>query len=181
MPVSDTDLIAACAAGDRGAYGQFVRRYTAALFRYCYGRLGDRQLAEDSVQEAFLRVFRQVAGGREPDDPAAWLFAVARRCCQEIQRQTRQYASPSPEHAAQPVSDNPTAGADSREEVEEMLARLNDTEQSLIYLKHFEGLSCRQIVERTGKPLGTVTSTLTRVYRKLRASQPAGRRPSSRR
>ena len=52
--------------------------------------------------------------------------------------------------------------------LQEALPELNDFENAVLYLKHTEGLRCRQIGERLNKPLGTITATLLRVYGKLR-------------
>ena len=63
-----------------------VRHFTAPLFRYCLGQVaGDRALAEDMVQETFLRTYRALMNGR-PDDVGAFLFGVARNCCAEARR-----------------------------------------------------------------------------------------------
>ena len=66
-----------------------------------------------------------------------------------------------------------------REEIESILAVLSDAERSLIYLKHVDGLRCRQIAQRLGKPLGTVTAALARAYHKLR-NHPAAEHLASR-
>jgi RNA polymerase sigma factor (sigma-70 family) len=60
-------------------------------------------------------------------------------------------------------------------ELEVALERLDDAERSLVFLKHVEGLKCREIAALTGQPLGTVTGNLARTYRKLRRSLQAGR------
>ena len=144
-------------------YGEFVRRYSPALFRYCFGRLRDRQLAEDAIQEAFLRVYRGL-DDNVPDEPAPWLFAVARRCCLEMQRQRRATVSLSeaPEVAA------PEDALDAGEELDALLDKLGDDEKALVYLKHVSGLRCAEIAGIVDRPIGTVTAALSRAYRKLR-------------
>lgn len=52
-------------------------------------------------------------------------------------------------------------------ELDEVLDRLSDNERQLIYMKHTQGMRCREIAEQTGKPLSTVTNALSRTYRKL--------------
>jgi len=140
-----------------------VEQYSSALWPYCYGRLRDRHLAEDAVQETFLRAHRAWRNA-PPDDPAGWLFGTARRCCQEIARRRRRPADRADVLQAEPAAVEP----DRTDRLEEELVGLPDTERSLVYLKHFAGLTCREIAERLGKPVGTVTWLLSRAYRKLR-------------
>ena len=63
MERSDQELITATADGDRAAFALLVRRYTASLYRFCLGKLGDQQLAEDAVQEVLLRLYRNATNG----------------------------------------------------------------------------------------------------------------------
>lgn len=141
---------------------RIVNQNSAALFRYCHHHLRDRQLAEDAVQEAFLRALKSLETSR-PDNVPAWLFGVARNCCREIQRKRGRSAGPAPDVAAPPPPRDPDA------RLEAALDDLDDEEKSLLFLKHVDGKSCREIAEIAGRPIGTVTGTLTRVYAKLRA------------
>ncbi len=134
-----------------------VRLFAAPLFRYCLREVGDPALAEDLVQETFLRTYRTMMNGR-PDDVAAWLFGVARNVCREEHRR-----KPDP-LAAEPASKAPAE----HEQLSAAMESLDDAERSLLHLKHAEGRSCREIAEMLGKPLGTVTAALARAYRKLR-------------
>jgi len=136
--------------------------YGRALWRYCYGQLADRHLAEDAAQEAFLRVHRALANG-QPKDLSTWLFGVARRCCQEMNRRRRR-----PAEQALSLKGDTASPATDPGRLEALLEELDDRERSLVYLKHVEGLKCREIAERIGKPLGTVTGDLARAYQKLR-------------
>jgi RNA polymerase sigma factor (sigma-70 family) len=142
-----------------------VRRHAAAVLRYCLLRTGDRHASEDAAQEALLRLYEQVCRRRVPADPLPWLLAVARRCCQEAARRLRR-------HCAVPLREDALASPgppDEGPDVALALGVLSDFEASVLHLKHTEGLRCQQISERLGKPLGTVTSTLSRAYAKLRA------------
>jgi RNA polymerase sigma-70 factor (ECF subfamily) len=167
MGTDDRQLLLATAEGDASAFAVFVRRHTAPLLRFCLGRLGDRHAAEDAVQEAMMRLFEQVTRRRIPDAPGAWLFSIARRCCQEQQR-TRS------KHAAKPLdAEAEPAAADRVEEptgVAAHVEQLSDAEQALLTMKHAHGLRCREIAEQTGQPTGTVTAALSRIYGKLRVA-----------
>jgi len=156
--------------GKRQVLERLVHSHARALLGYCLRRLGDPHLAEDAVQETFFRFLR--ASGPSPasgiDNPSAWLFGTARRCCLELARKRR--ASPS---TAMDVADLPdrieTNPDDVSEELQRALERLTDEQRSLVYMKHTQGLKCRKIAEATHMPLGTVTAGLARAYAKLRS------------
>jgi RNA polymerase sigma-70 factor (ECF subfamily) len=171
MEPSDRELIEATAGGEVRAFAEFVRRHTAAVLRYCLDRLRERHGAEDATQEAMLRMFQQARNGRVPDDPLTWLLSLARNCCHE---QTRRRLK----HQAQPLEPGSAVAADSSQrgvDLSDLLEQLTDAERGLIHMKHTEGLTCREIAERTGKPIGTVTATLAYAYARLRKR--AGARP----
>jgi RNA polymerase sigma-70 factor (ECF subfamily) len=155
-------------------YMDIVRLYAAALFRFCWGRLRDRHLAEDAVQETLLRACR--IAGREPvRNMGGWLFGTARRCCLEIARRRGRPAerAVSLESISDPAALAARAagqGSGDGQLLDSLLEGLDDEERSLVYLKHVSGLKCREIAESTGVPVGTVTSALARIYTKLRAS-----------
>ena len=68
--------------GDVAAFSELVRRYQDVAFASAYARLGDRQLAEDAVQEAFLTAFRQLDQLRNEAAFPAWLRSIVHRQCQ---------------------------------------------------------------------------------------------------
>jgi RNA polymerase sigma-70 factor (ECF subfamily) len=82
-------LIAACAAGDRGAFEKIYARHKTMMFNYFLCATGSRDLAEDLFQALFLRVFR--AGSRyEPHQPfRVWLFSLARNLLRDRWRQLK--------------------------------------------------------------------------------------------
>ena len=166
MGTDDRQLLLASAEGDRSSFALFVRRYTSPLLRFCLGKLGDRHAAEDAVQESMMRLFQQVTERKIPDDPGGWLFGIARRCCLEQQRKRLR-------HAAEPLAGQAELASDVGEVasgVEAHVEQLSAAEQSLLHMKHTCGLRCREIADRTGKPVGTVTASLSRIYAKLRAA-----------
>jgi len=154
----------------RETFGETVRLYAAPLFRYCCRRVHDRQLAEDAVQETFLRAYRVDSDATEIRGPG-WLFAVARNCCQELLRKELRHAGDARRWAA--MRPSPQAGGPAHDRLEQAVERLDDDERALVYLKHVEGRRCAEIAETLGQPIGTVTGTLSRAYRKLRESMTA--------
>jgi len=139
-------------------------RYWMPLYRYCRSFTGDGHLAEDAVQETFVRTYRSAAK-IEPSKLQAWLFTVARRCCLEIIRKRQRAAV---HESASAMMNSADGGTDGLDAIRDAVASLDAEDREVIYLKHTSGLKCRQIAEVTGRPLGTVCSNLARAYKKLR-------------
>ena len=60
------------------------RIYGPRLLRRCQATLRDRALADDAVQEVFVKLLRHGAGFRTADAPLGWLYRVADRCCFDV-------------------------------------------------------------------------------------------------
>lgn len=141
-----------------------VRQHWMPLYRYCRSLVGDGHLAEDAVQETFMRTYRSAAK-IEPAKMSAWLFTVARRCCLETIRKRQRTAS---HELAAVLAGSGDGGRDGLEAIRDAVASLDAEDREVIYLKHTSGLKCRQIADVTGRPLGTVCSSLARAYQTLR-------------
>jgi RNA polymerase sigma factor (sigma-70 family) len=76
---SDAQLVIASRHGDRGAFGQIVRRYQAMVSGVIYSWCGDLHRSEDLAQDAFISAWKSLSGLREPARLGAWLCQIARR------------------------------------------------------------------------------------------------------
>lgn len=156
--LSDGQLIARVAQGDRPAFEELYRRYARAVLGLALRRLGDRGRAEDAAQDAFVAIWRS-ARTYDPNRGrgAPWLYAVARNAITDALRRT-------PEPAAE-VPDGPGADPDPSEraesswtawQVHRALEVLPDHERPVIELAYWRGLSQSEISEYLEIPLGTV-------------------------
>src|SRR5881628_2430008 len=73
---SDAILLARFRGGDAGALDLLLERYETPLFQMLIGMLRDRHLAEDALQETFVRALERL-DGVDPDHLRGWLFTVA--------------------------------------------------------------------------------------------------------
>ena len=141
--------------------------------------LHDTQLAEDVVQEVFLRLWRQPSSY----DPTrgrfiSWLMSVTRnRSLDELRRVTRRLRSedleeePGRELPAPEGVDDPQAGlllAERRAAVRAAMTRLPPAQRRVIELAYFGGLTQVEIAQATGDPLGTVKTRVRLGMQKLR-------------
>src|SRR3989454_3331484 len=76
VATSDGEVVRRVLAGDAGAYAMLVARYRDRLGRYAVHMLGDRQDAEEALQDAFVRAHRSLARCDDPERFGAWLYGI---------------------------------------------------------------------------------------------------------
>jgi RNA polymerase sigma-70 factor, ECF subfamily len=150
---------------------ELYRRYAGELFGFAMGALGDREQAEEVVQDVFAQLWRHA--GRYDGKRASvrtWLYAIARNRIVDAHRRAaarpRRADDAPPEAAAE--LDASLDQAVLRWQVSAALARLSPAHREVIRLAHYGGLTMREIAERTGVPLGTVKSRTSYALRHLR-------------
>ncbi|MFA7248237.1 MAG: sigma-70 family RNA polymerase sigma factor [Dehalococcoidia bacterium] len=174
--------MAAIGTGDLAALESLYDRYSTLVYSVSLRVLRDTHLAEDVVQEVFLRLWRQPSSY----DPArgrfiSWLMSVTRnRSLDELRRVTRRMRSEEAEDddrgheiAAVGHLDDPQVEltmAEVRTAVRAAMTRLPPAQRQVIELAYFEGLTHVEIAGRTGDPLGTVKTRVRLGMRKLRES-----------
>src|SRR5919198_924677 len=108
----DGELIERIGDGDRGAFETLYSRYARPLFGLALRRLGEREQAEDAVQETFASVWRSASSYRPERGPGApWLYTVARNA---IVDRFRGQARAAAAH----VADNPSVDPGPEEHAE---------------------------------------------------------------
>jgi RNA polymerase sigma-70 factor (ECF subfamily) len=147
------------------------REYSGELYGFAVNSLGDRGLAEELVQDVFTRVWRH-ADQFDPERASfrTWLYGIARNAVIDFNRRR----SVRPSLPAHEPSGEAEAKFDSIEQavvrwqVAAALERLTPEHREVIRLAHFQGLTLREVSERTGLPLGTVKSRASYALRGLR-------------
>jgi len=167
--IEEAGLVALVAAGDVGApLAELYRRYAGRLYGFGLQALGDAQLAEEVVQECFVRLWR--TAGRFDSTRASvgtYLFVIARSVAVDVRRR-----SASRPLAVLPEGTEPADHDDIEERVTQRLsiraalASLSPAHREVIMLAHDDGLTQTEIAERLAIPLGTVK---TRMFHGLRA------------
>lgn len=155
-------------SGEPGALGVVYRHYGAATWSVAFAVLGDQSLADDTVQETFVRAWR-AAPRFDPSRPLEpWLFSIARRAAVDVYR--REMRPTRGDHAPErdvAVGDVGVETAWQRWEVQRALAELSEAERELVLLTHLYGYTQRQVAEHLGIPVGTVKSRARRARRRL--------------
>jgi RNA polymerase sigma-70 factor (ECF subfamily) len=140
--------------------------------------LGDRELAEDAVQEVFWRVWKRAGSCDRSRAFAPWLFGIAHNYGIDELRRRRVRPQPVYEDDEQPIlSDIPdevdvaalATLADQRRIVRAALDQLPDEQRQALMLAYYGGLTQQEIAARLGNPLGTVKTRMRLGLQKLRA------------
>jgi RNA polymerase sigma-70 factor (ECF subfamily) len=155
---SDGALIGRIGRGDREAFESLYRRYARAVFGLALRRLGDRDRAEEAVQETFASVWRSARSYRPERGPGGpWLYAIARNAIVDRFRSRTEPVVEVPDAAAA------EAGPAERAEagwvawrVHRALEELPEQERTVIELAYWSGLSQSEVAEFLDIPLGTV-------------------------
>lgn len=166
MPeLPDEILLRKWLAGDEVAFEALFQRYSVPLFSY-FCRLGEaRALAEDLMQETFLKVLAG-AGGFDPHRKfSTWLYAIATNAWRDHRKRTRRrlawsalLGSPAPDKAAREDALSDLLRREAAGHVEEALSGLPDEVRAALIMKHLQGLRYEEIGEVLGCPTGTVKS-----------------------
>jgi RNA polymerase sigma-70 factor (ECF subfamily) len=166
-------LLAACAAGDRQALRRLYEIEAPSLLGVALRILRRRDLAEDAVQDALLRVWRS-AGRYDPalGSPRAWLYALLRNLCLNRLRDEREQPTDEATLGSlleQPLDPAEVAGrlADGSA-LRRCLEGLEPRRRDSIVLAYAGGLMHGEIAGRLGVPLGTAKAWLRRALLQLR-------------
>jgi RNA polymerase sigma-70 factor (ECF subfamily) len=169
------ELLAACRRGDRRAFEELVRLTGRRVYSLAYRMVGDRQDAEDVAQDAYLRMYRGLAGFREEARFETWMYRIVANCAiTHLRRRGRFGMVFSDEDLDVPVPDYAAQRAVDRDELERGLAALPEGQRIPLLLKDVYGLSVREIAEELDVGEGAVKVRLHRARKHLAASLSQG-------
>lgn len=141
----------------REVYEGSYRRLVTGL----YAISGDLTVAEDVVQEAFVRAISKIRDFRKVDNPEAWLRRVAINIHHTRYRRAQQLSFLYRRAEARPADPPPDVGADHLDLIDALRA-LPQSQREAIALHHFMDLSVAEIAATLNVPDGTVKARLSR-------------------
>jgi RNA polymerase sigma-70 factor (ECF subfamily) len=177
-PMDDAELVASFLKGTERAFDVLVERYQARLLNFIYRTVGDRERAEDLVQEVFVRVYRHLGRFDRSKKFSTWIYTIASNLAKnELRNRSRNplvffqsLAKGLSGDEERPIEfeDNRMRPDDLfrkrhlREVVDASVARLPAHHREVFVLRELEGKSYEEIAEITRCNLGTVKSRLNR-------------------
>jgi RNA polymerase sigma-70 factor, ECF subfamily len=169
------ELLAACRRGDRRAFEELVRLSHRRVYSLAYRLVGDHSDAEDVAQEAYLRMYRGLAGFREEARFETWMYRIVANCAMTVLRKRGRFGLlASDEEMDIPVPDRAAERATLRDELERALAQLPEGQRVAVLLKDVYDLSVREISEELGLEEGAVKVRLHRARKRLAQSLTTG-------
>jgi RNA polymerase sigma factor (sigma-70 family) len=163
--------------GDLDAFNELVLEHQGIVFNVCLRMLGDRALAEDATQDAFVSAWRHLTSLRG-DQFRSWLLHIAANACRdELRRRIRRPAAslensledgmPDPP-ARDPSPESAVLSGELRGAIEGALLLLPEDQRLAVVLSDMQGLDYEEIAAAMGTTLGTVKSRLSRGRARLR-------------
>jgi RNA polymerase sigma-70 factor (ECF subfamily) len=131
--------------------------------------LRSRAEAEDAVQEAFLRAWRNSHLCRTPDAPLAWLLQITRNEALRVLRKNAQRGGRDG-FAGEPASDDPAVALAERVDIRRVLAGLSHDDRRLLQLRYTDDMTQPGMAAALGIPEGTVKVRLHRLRSRLRVA-----------
>jgi RNA polymerase sigma-70 factor, ECF subfamily len=175
----DAAVVTAFLGGEERAFAELVERYKTRLLNFIYRTIGDRDRAEDLVQEVFIRVYRHLHRFDRSKKFSTWVYTIASNLAKnELRNRSRNplvLFQTMRGNGAQDDEERPLQFEDTtsrpddmfrkrhlRELVEETVAKLPEHHRQVFVLRELEGKSYEEIAEITSCNLGTVKSRLNR-------------------
>ena len=176
--ISDKDILSDLVNGDIDAFDIIVDRYKNRLFNFVFRFVHDTDVAEDIVQETFLRVFRKRREYRAIANFSTWIFTIAGNLAKSELRRRKRWRFLSIDTGSEEEKsfdimdsgmkpDRVTAVRMLNENVQNSIDRLQSKYREALILRDIEGMSYQQIAEIVGVPVGTVKSRVNRARLKL--------------
>lgn len=175
--LDDSQVVQCFLDGEERAFAELMRRYDRRLRNFVYRTVGDRERAEDLVQETFVRVYRHLHRFDQTRKFSTWIYTIAGNLAKnELRNRARnplvlfQAITKNWDSDFRPLEwEDPKTRPDDlyrrrflREKVNEAIGKLPDHHRTVFVLRELHGKTYEEIAEITACNLGTVKSRLNR-------------------
>ncbi|MGD9159218.1 MAG: sigma-70 family RNA polymerase sigma factor [Desulfobacteraceae bacterium] len=181
---NDLDLVCAFNKGNHSAFEKIVLKYQDRVYNLCFRFLGDKQEAEDSAQEIFIKVYKALKGFKRKSSFYTWLYRIVINTCKnrikslEYRRAKSRVSidddQEKKDHGITGIIDKenlPDINLEKKEKIrriQEAINSLPPDQKTMVILRDIEGLTYDEISGITKNRLGTVKSKLSRARLGLR-------------
>ena len=148
-------------------FTELVDTYQTSLLRMCYLNLQDTGLAEDAVQETFIKAYRALSSFRNESNLKTWLMKIAINTCRDMQRgswwkhMNRAVTLDQLNSPISPVSDDAIA-------LNMEIAQLPMKLREVVLLYYYQDMTTEEIADALGIAPSTVSSRLNKARERLR-------------
>jgi RNA polymerase sigma-70 factor (ECF subfamily) len=173
---SSADLVSRACRGDQDAFRLIFERYSRPVMSFIYDQVSDRDLAEELMQETFVRAYRSLKTLRSETKLSTWLFGIAKNVARESLRariRQNQHVDLEDEQVLDlsdrgPVPVSQLLNKELNEVVQRALALLDEDKRLVFTLKVFQQCSYEEIAEITGFSIPKLKTDLHRARTEMR-------------
>ena len=182
MKNRDLELIQRVLTGDEDAFTELVKKYQKPVHALVWRKIGDFHIAEELTQDTFLIAYKKLGTLKKPQRFASWLYVIATRRCLAWLRKKRiwmqslegtsssQYEKAT--YSQYVVEENErTAVEAQRDVVKKLLAKLPESERTVITMHYFSEMSSADIGAFLGVSANTIRSRLRRAQQRLKQEE----------
>jgi len=159
--------VALAGAGDEAAFARLVATYHADMARVAFAVCGDRELAEDAVQAAWLIAWKKLHSLRDPDRVRPWLLAVTANEARQLLRRRHGPVVEIDVEAPGDKRNDPSAGIE-RLDLRRALAHLSPDDRALVAMHYVIDLSSDELGAAVGTSPSAARMRLSRIVDRLR-------------
>ena len=160
---SEAELLAACRRQDIRAFDQLYQAHGPRLKSVAFHIVGNRQDAEDAVQETFLKLYRAIGGFQGQSSIGTWLCRIVINVCYDLARKRQREAEPPGDDHAAPVSQIGLKVA-----LDDAIRRINPRHRMVFLLFEVEGMRHSEIGSILDIPEGTSKAWLFEAKKELK-------------
>jgi RNA polymerase sigma-70 factor, ECF subfamily len=162
--LDDAALVAACRAGQAGAFDVIVERHRRPVYQLCYRYVGNHEDASDLAQDVFLRAYRGLKSFRGQSSLSTWLYRIAVNLClnrvtakapQTESIDDRQFVDAGAESASETMLKEERGAR-----VRAAIAQLPPKQRSTLILRMYHEMSHQEIADALGSSVGAVKANV---------------------
>ena len=177
--MANLELVRAAREGDRDAFDLLMTSLIDELYRVARLILRDADRAEDAVQEALVRCWRDLRTLRDPERFEAWLHRLLLHTISNEARRNRRLTATVVVLRGEPRQADETGLVANRDELERVFGRLSIEHRTIVVLHYYLGFTVEEAAAVIGIPVGTAKSRLHYAMEALRAALDADARSNS--
>ena len=183
MKNDDVQLIQRVLSGDDTAFSALVKKYQRSVHALAWRKVGDFHIAEDITQEAFLKTYQRLSTLKEPQSFASWLYVITANHCKAWLRKKRMWTQSLEDtssaqlekatYSGHIIAENERMTEETqREVVKKLLAKLQESDRTVITLYYLGGMTYEEISNFLGVSVGAIKSRLHRARQRLKKEEP---------
>ncbi len=183
MKNDDVQLIQRVLEGDETAFSTLVKKYQRSVHALAWRKIGDFHIAEDITQDTFLKAYQKLSTLKEPQSFASWLYVITANQCKAWLRKKQSWVQSLENTSSAQVEKATYSGyiieenervteETQREVVKKLLAKLQESDRTVITLHYLGGMTYEEISNFLGVSEATIRNRLYRARRRLKKEEP---------